>query len=54
MFSMEIHLVQRALGIIWLGKTSMDAKQKHAPRMEDRLSAVFDHNKRDEDFDICI
>lgn len=41
-------------GILRLGMASIDRKQKHALKMDGRVSYVFDHNNRDKDFDICI
>lgn len=56
MFSMEMHLVlYRGLeGILGLGRASIEGKQKHALKMDGRVSHVFDHREKDEDFDICI
>lgn len=45
---------RRLGGILRLGKASIKGKQKHAPKMNGRISHVFDHNKKDKDFDICI
>lgn len=52
MFSMEIYL--KAGRDLRLGKASIDGKQKHAPKMDGRVSYVFDPDKKDKDFDICI